>query len=197
MSSCFTCDVGFETTKPPVFGNMERIIYTNPGIPLYAYKYHHCVDVLNGTGFFFNDSQHDNSQKINYVSYRIKHIKIKGRLNIKSINSANQDIYVPNFFVLMKGSLNPGNHAWGDYDFSGLLQDFRYFKEPENVLGFSIKPVAYITKEANDFYISCNKTFYIGPNEGIYMDYLLQAGNETSRLQLSVYATAKIWYDII
>lgn len=198
MSSCFICEVGFDLPEHLPFGYNENFQKNGPG---FGPKYHHCVDVLNGTGFFFNDTQHDNTQNVNYFTYRIKRIEVRGSLNIKTIKPP--AIYLfdryENYYVLMKGSLSPGTHAWGDYSCNRNISNFRYYKEPENVLGSYLQPSLYTLNifRTNEFYITCNKTFYIGPNEGIYMDYLLPIGNNDIYTSLSVYATAKIWYDVI
>lgn len=189
MSSVFICQVNADHDSGLTSG---RNIMFGPGMRVF--KNHSTSPILRGGGNSI-DSQHPDNYMwgINYTSFMIKRIEVKGFV-ISFADSQNISL-VPDYAVLMKTPIpytfDPND--WHYYSFISL-QFFGLFHSPGLVLGSCVLPVKYGTGKHQYFSIIYDKPFRLGPNEGIFMDYLIHGieYGPSSKVQ----ATAKVWYDI-
>ena len=131
MSSCFTVDVSVD------FPTVGLILpcHVTPNSLVYMARSHAAVIV--GSGAYQNSTMHSGVGNVNYVSYRVRRIK----LEVDYVYTVHAPVQksCPDYAVLFKV---PYREPIVKENFS-LLRDFILYREPEKVLGYDLSAQFY------------------------------------------------------
>lgn len=193
MSSVFNTNLVFDD---PYNGN-----YAIPG----GYRYYYSWDavVLYGAGVNFSDQQHDNNKGPNYFSYYVKHVRLVGDMSDPLIlPDSNQDCKLT--VVLYKCPAKYENGRLVPIHTRGFinLENYILYSDPDCVLSWGVFNERRDTRYGMlfvpyfDFSLSCNKPFYLGPNDVLCFNFFLEFGRNNQISGLKPRVNAKVVFDI-
>lgn len=158
--------------------------------------------VLRGTGVALDDQQHVNNQNNNYLSYRVKCIRLHGLFLARAQDVFEKDnLVVVLFCVPAKYETGVVRPAAKTSNFL-TLKDYVLYSNPRCVLSWSVftphktRWNGYYLTRAYDVSLSCDKEFVLGPNDLLCCNFLISFKGAASVTIPDIQATAKIYYDL-
>ena len=199
MSSCFLCDCSYVFKRSAYSDDYYPIIVDDRRV---VYKSMKQLPIMIGSSGIVvdHDQQHNNNDKQNYVSYRVKKIEFCCSYNGVSREGSIYDGDFPDYVLIFKV---PFREPVFDYHFT-VLNEFMLFSEPECVLDYKVlQPLIFgpgvpvqerQPRQPNKINININKPFVVCPNDYVGVLYMLSVPRSET---MYVNASARVWFDVV
>lgn len=190
MSSCFLCDTTYILDEDNVH---FVILNSQTGFSYYMAQ----LPIIRGsTGLYLDDQQHENNNKQNYVSYRVKRIEFCYNVEEAVMFDQKGWSFVPPSYILIFKV--PYREPAVNFDFIDIKK-FMLYSEPESVLKYDVYNWSLIKmksgqsvrqKKTRKYELIIDKPFIVGPNDYVGVLYMFIE-------ECKIASSARVWFDIV